>query len=566
VTVRAHEPHRPPRGGVPGRDAWLALSLATLVTAYDLWMIGAPVSAYLTGGSVEPTTFVLVRRCLGIAAILGAHAAFVWASLASPVPVRLAALTLAGVVSLIQYGFVAGAGGVLNTQDIPMAFQILKYWPSMIRTFADWRALPPVAAFAVALAWHRGTAPRWPRRWALAAVAALAVHGAYGAAYVKRDLEFGDMSLPAPPMSAFEALQRTLVIVACDAGSEALRPYARESLAFEASGRPTGHLILVVDESISAAHLSLNGYARMTTPWLAALRDQGRIASWPEAAAAATYSNASNSSLLTGFNHFPDVDHQVERLPTIFQYARAMHYRTHLFDGQLTVRRFGLSRRDMQFIDDWRTASEFGDDPDTDMRMAAAASRVLESTDPQFVVILKRGNHEPPEGNYPRGAGPWSPSRDGVVPAGQERAAIVNSYDNAIRYNVDAFFRALLRPDGTLPRTAGIYTSDHAEMLAEHRGTPFARRLVREVAAVPLIVFGDDRPRVDTGYRASHHNIFPTLLDLMRVPAAERRWTYSRSLVGATASDRDPRPVLSGYMFGSQYAYELRDFDALTPE
>ena len=46
---------------------------------------------------------------------------------------------------------------------------------------------------------------------------------------------------------------------------------------------------------------------------------------------------------------------------------------------------------------------------------------------------------------------------------------------------------------------------------------------------------------VDTKYRASHQNLFPTLLDLMGVPAASRVIQYERSLLVATEEDSQPR-------------------------
>ena len=464
-------------------------------------------------------------------------------------------------VTFLEYGFVAGAGGVMNARDIPMAFQSVKYWPAMIRAFVDWRALVPVALYTATVGLHRPWRPAWRRRWALAAAVAALVHGAYGVSYLKRSVEFGDSEMAAPPMAAFQSFLRTVVLFGCDSAAEALQPYRRQEVGYRASTVPTSHVVLVIDESVSATHLSLNGYGRPTTPWLDELRKRGRLATWREAASASTYSNSSVSCLLTGFNAFPDIARRVFTLPTIFQFARAMNYRTHLFDGQLTVRRFGLSPADMRFVNDWRNASTFGDDPDTDMRIARAAARVLKERDGQFIVILKRGNHEPQENNYPAGDGPWQPA--GNAPPAEATLARTNNYDNAIRYNLDAFFRALLGPDGGLPRTAGIYTSDHGEMLAEHGGTPFVRKLVPEVAAVPLVLFGDDRAHVDTGYPAGHHNIFATLLDLMHVPAAVRRWSYGRSLLSARATDRDPRPVLSGYMFGNGYFDEIKDFDDL---
>jgi glucan phosphoethanolaminetransferase (alkaline phosphatase superfamily) len=267
---------------------------------------------------------------------------------------------------------------------------------------------------------------------------------------------------------------------------------------------------------------------------------------------------------LTGFDDFPDRQHAIFTWPTLFQYAKAMHYETHLFDGESSSRRYGLDWRDMAFVDDWRTTSTFGDDAETDFRMAGAAAPVLAARAAQFVVILKRGNHEPPEANYPAGTGMWSPSRDQAVPPGQELAAITNAYDNAIRFNLDAFFRSLLAVDGHLPRAAGLYTSDHAEALGDDGGAPFIRRMSHEVLTVPLLGFGDEFPRADTGYRASHRNIFATVLDLMGVPAGVRAHAYGRSLLQAHATDRDLRPVFSGYMFGPQFWFEVRDFDSFT--
>jgi lipid A ethanolaminephosphotransferase len=217
----------------------------------------------------------------------------------------------------------------------------------------------------------------------------------------------------------------------------------------------------------------------------------------------------------------------------------------------------------MGYIDDWQPASSFGDDADTDRRIGQALRQVLQSADAQFVLVVKRGNHEPHELNYPAGASRWQPDRRTGDETGQAHDVIVNTYDNAIRYNVDSFFRALLDSDGGLPRTAGIYTSDHGEELGGNGRPALVRKLVPDVVTVPLCLFGDDRPTVDAGYAASHHNIFATLLDLMNVPTSARQFTYARSLLAARASDRDPRPVLSGYMFGGSEAYEVRDFDSI---
>jgi len=544
---------------------WMAAALAVGISAYDVWMLAIPVAPYFAVKPGMNAWRIYPQRAAIVLAFLAAQTLLFRAALLSPRRLRIAALVAFAFVVLLQYGFWAGAGGVLNVHDVSMAFDNVKYWPSMTAAFLGWRGVVPIAVAAAALAWLAAPSRRWPRAWAVALVVTIAAHATLGISeYARRNIEAGDQGLVAPPMTVFQAFARTLTLLACDEIDARVRPTHRAALAYHAPSTPTRHVVLVIDESMSADHLSVNGYTRPTTPWLASLASKGLITTWGEAAAAATYSDASVISLLTGFDEFPDLHHAVFTWPTLFQYAKAMGYETHLFDGESSARRYGLDWRDMAFVDDWRTTTAFGDDAATDARMAAAARAALASTPGQFLVILKRGNHEPPEANYPAGTGAWSPSRDQAVPAGQDIAAIVNSYDNAIRYNLDAFFRALLSADGHLARTAGLYTSDHAEALGDHGGDPFIRRMSKDVLTVPLLAFGDGFPRADTGYRASHRNVFATVLDLLDVPPSARVESYGRSLLGAHASDHDVRPVLNGYMFGSQFAFEVRDFDDLS--
>jgi len=46
---------------------------------------------------------------------------------------------------------------------------------------------------------------------------------------------------------------------------------------------------------------------------------------------------------------------------------------------------------------------------------------------------------------------------------------------------------------------------------------------------------------VDTGFKASHANMFTTLLDLMNYPEELRKYPYAISLFKAKAADSRPR-------------------------
>jgi glucan phosphoethanolaminetransferase (alkaline phosphatase superfamily) len=536
--------------------------LALAVTLLDLGLLHLSVRGYFLEAPRGPAVHVLGERVLGTLGLLLAQAAFFWAALLSPRPAQAVALTIFGAVVFLQYGFVTAAGGVLNVHDIAMSAQNVKYTPSMIAASIDWRAVASVALVGGALVFARQPLPRWGLCWLLALALIGAVHGTFGAnQYLRRNVETDVPGSGAPPMSVFQAFLRTVTFYVCEHVSGALRPVHRQALPALDAATPTRHIVLVIDESVSATHLSVNGYERATTPWLDAMARRGALDNWGPTAAASTYSDASVCVLLTGVHEFPDSARRLFTLPTIFQYARAMGYRTHLLDGEQDSRRFGLSWSDLEFVDDWRNTRAFGDDHDSDFRVASFAATLLREHAGQFIVILKRGNHEPPDANVPRDARAWGP--DAPLPAalGAASQAAVNAYDSALRYNLDRFFQALLGPDGDAARAVVLYTSDHAEALGEDGGRPFVRRLTQPVVTVPMMMFGRDRPRVDTGYRASHANMFPTLLDLMGVPDHARVGTYGRSLLRARAVDRDLRPVLGGDMFGGPFFYEVRDFD-----
>ena len=178
-----------------------------------------------------------------------------------------------------------------------------------------------------------------------------------------------------------------------------------------------------------------------------------------------------------------------------------------------------------------------------------------------FIVVLKRGNHVPYYDNYPADQRHWAPAKvtaslkQGYDPV--DWSQWVDSYDDGLRYNVDGFFRGLLNADGSLPGTVVLYTSDHGQPYY-----PETDADLRTAASVPLMMFGDSRPPADTSYRASHHNIFATLLDVMRVPQDQRPVVYGRSLLVAHGSDHDPRMVFLGDFTGRE-EFHFRDFDSL---
>ena len=533
-----------------GRDVSLAAAFALILLWYDSSALHLSVHAYLADTWMHHGAFGVVVRVGGVLALLVAQAGLLWAPLGASWPWRIAAWLAFASATAIEYGYVHVTGQVTSGYDVTVAFEQLALWPSIIPHALVWRAALPAVGYALVLLWRRAPASGGGRRQLAACVFTLAVHATYIVTAYLQPGRTGAVPVSLPPASAAELFARSIVLYGWR-GLEGWLPSAtRARVAFHAPDDPTTHVVLIIDESVRGDHLSLNGYARETSPWLEELRRTGRLTNWGIASSAASMSYTSVGSLLTGVNHLPDRGRRMLAQPTIVQFAKAMRYETHVIDGEANALRFPLTDDDRSFIDDWTRQVDLGDDVETDVRIAQRIRGLLARSRGQFIVALKRGNHYPYRLNYPRTAAVWGEGAD----AGP---GLVDAYDNAIRYNLDRFFHALLDADGGLPRTVVLYTSDHADSLTDewrsfHWGT----------FAVPLLMLGDARPAVDDGYRAAHQNIFATLLDLMQFPERDRPSEYGRSLLTARAADVDERAVFAGSPFGED-EYTTADFDAM---
>lgn len=313
--------------------------------------------------------------------------------------------------------------------------------------------------------------------------------------------------------------------------------------------RPTNNIVYIVDESILGNHLSINGYQRDTTPFLRRLEETGILHNWGITASATTASHTTYEILIAGLrpDDFPDpTNEKLYTSPNIYQYAKAMNYRTYFFDGQMSSFWGGI-RDDRNYIDQWN-----GVDPDAktkiwdiDRNIARRVNRLISTSTGNFIFIFKRGNHIPYHENFPAAAARWKPSYIAAhkfeIPSADKRAAVVNSYDNSISYNLDSFFEYLIDDYRSIPnRTVIIYTADHGQTLyaggqASHGG------LTRQEATVPLFIIGTLKPEPDTRFRAAHANIFATVLDLMEYPVEHRRRPYAISLLKARGKDTKRR-------------------------
>lgn len=315
---------------------------------------------------------------------------------------------------------------------------------------------------------------------------------------------------------------------------------------------PDNNIVLVIDESVRGDHLSLNGYKRETTPFLDKLNSQGLLHNWGIAAAATTGSQPTFNALITGMSpdEFPDRGNlRLNSTPTLFQYAKAMRYKTWFIDGQMDSFWGGIPD-DLNSIDRWTRAKDISEPGifgkwKVDIEIARRVRETIGTSKGNFIVIFKYGSHIPYHHNYASDQGIWQPSYEPVnmyaIPGPEHFEAVVNSYDNSIRSNVNSFFENLVDDYANIPNNTSIlYTGDHGQTLyangkASHGGD------TREEAAVPLFMIGRAGNGLDTRYKASHCNIFPTVTDLMNYPVELRPQARCLSLLKARAGDSKRR-------------------------
>lgn len=225
-------------------------------------------------------------------------------------------------------------------------------------------------------------------------------------------------------------------------------------------------LLVVVGETVRAQNWGLNGYARQTTPQIAAL---------------------------DGVN-FPDVtacgSNTEVSLPCMFSVQGLRHYnRAAIHDSQSLLHvldRLGIATlwRDNQtgckgvctglpfesFLDA-RIPEYCNSERCLDAVLLHGLKARIDATPGDMVIVLHMlGNHGPAYfKRYPPAFRRFTPTCDVEALAQCPAQAIVNSYDNAILYTDEVLARAvaLLQAESGSRDTALVYLSDHGESLGE---------------------------------------------------------------------------------------------------
>jgi glucan phosphoethanolaminetransferase (alkaline phosphatase superfamily) len=494
---------------------------------------------------------------------------FVQAAIASRWPFRIAYILVFGFATMVEYSYQNALDRFTNYYDVFGALSATgEQQTDAVGAFVSYISLVPTIALAILAI---STKPR-EKLFGWKMLIGLMIFSSLFLLHVSTiKNSFFEREFPNNSVITFAATLSDLAIHSPiqQTGSNKRPPVT----APPAAGNPTNNIILIFDESIRSDHLSLNGYDRQTTPFLDDLARKHLLTNWGTAASAATSSHPSYDAFVIGAQ--PDELENIGQSalnvsrPSIFQYAKAMGYRTILFDGQM-MEFWGGIKDDLNFIDEFDSLAVI-DRPDRmedyqtlqtvttdeserkvgmkqwqiDSHIAELVHEIFTSSTGNFIFVYKRGCHFPYEKNFPPEAAIWQPTyrfhNQYEIPPADQINAVVNSYDNSLRYNLDGFFTKLANDYANLPNnTVIVYTGDHGESFFENGRAGHGGDTVGE-AEVPLFMLGLSDRNVDTAFKASHHNLFATLLDLMNYPEELRNVNYSISLFKARSADSRPR-------------------------
>ena len=405
---------------------------------------------------------------VALAAIgVGLVIAFVRVAVSGNWFVRVVCLLLFFFAAAFEYSGYDAFGRFSRLDDVALAllgidFRIGK---DAVAQYFNWLAFVPAAAFALLLMLTRGSREFGPAAL-IAVLVSSGVFFAFTSYFTKNEFYAASLANSARTAVSFPV---SWYVGTADGPPEAIlyaRP--RERIGYRSATAPANNIVFIVDESVRGDRLSLNGHTEPTTPFLDRLRDEGLVKNWGIAAAGTTCSHTANPLLLTGLTELPDRRFRVHTMPTIFQYALAMNYRNHYFDGQVSAHWLG-KRSDVADYGEWTKAEDLRTPEmplyEIDAEIARRVAEIVSSSTGNFIWVSKFGVHTPYTDSFPnKNVREVLDSMPADYDPSIDEKAIAKLYDASIAYNIGSFFSTLLA-SGPAPDTIYIYTSDHGQTL-----------------------------------------------------------------------------------------------------
>lgn len=322
-------------------------------------------------------------------------------------------------------------------------------------------------------------------------------------------------------------------------------------------------IVMVVDESITAEYLSINGYKLSTTPFLEAIA--GTYVNLGRAVSAGNHSALTNIILQSGLrgDQIPDGQQAALREPNIFQYARKAGYQTIYIDGQAAPSMFVnyMRKADLKTVDEFVRVTEYASGGlvyERDLAILEIIREARKKHEKLFIYVMKNGAHFPYELQYPQDRKIITDPAPGSNVAHQ---AMKIDYANALRWSVDDWLAKLV-PEIDPSRSVIFYTSDHGQSIERGgEGTGTHGKVVDpplSQVSVPMLAFGSMveeklRPVVEAMHnKTSHFQLFSSLLVMMGYPEAQ---TIARHGPPLWKDVEVPRLFISGDLFARGRAF-----------
>lgn len=301
-------------------------------------------------------------------------------------------------------------------------------------------------------------------------------------------------------------------------------------------------IVLIIDESIRADILGINGYKKDTTPYLSSLKTG--IVNFGLAASSSNCSDYSNLILRTGLrkDEIPDSNQLSLKEPSIWQFSRKAGFYNVYLDAQSAEKRENyqnfMNTHEASFINKiirLRQKIVYASDGVARKKLMD----YLRQPGKTFVILNKYGLHFPYFRSYPKEYNFYKPALAQGEPM-NDREKSLNSYMNGLRWSVDDWFKSLLSGSGNFKPYVIIYTSDHGQNIVDDGtlATHCRPRANRFEGIVPMLVFSNE-PAILERFKAaqvanynktSHFQVFPTLLRLAGYKASWVRSHYGVSL------------------------------------
>ena len=312
-------------------------------------------------------------------------------------------------------------------------------------------------------------------------------------------------------------------------------PVAADARRVGATHRRPRVVVLVVGETVRGDHWGLNGYARQTTPQLAARE----VVNFPDVQACGTSTEVSLPCMFSAFGR-ERYDRAAIRsheslLDVLARAGVGVLWRDNQSGCKGVCDGVGMQTMAAGRDDALCRAGRCLDE----ILLSGLAERIDAAPDDLLVVLHQLGNHGPNYfERYPQAYERWRPTCRTPELSRCSREELVNAYDNAVLYT-DAFLGQVI---DLLARqrshdAAMLYVSDHGESLGEYglylHGAPYAIAPKQQLH-VPMTLWlsdayaagaGIDRGCLGAGAAAprSHDDLFHSLLAMFDVATRDYR-------------------------------------------